>query len=278
MPTADRPQMSSPSAEDEATTAPPTTSTRRRGFSLGNRPPLTGVRALALFTVLIYHSNFHTLPGTWVALQIFFVLSGFLITAMLSAEGKRNDRISLRNFYERRAARLLPPLLLTVGLLAIYASIVHVADAAERASVAGVVVNLGGETQRLAQQTQRRSGVVARAGDGREPELHVDASGIALRGLAVRRRRGVEVVAREGDVTPVKALLQRAHAVARRRRLRGGDRRSGEERGDDEEVPHRAHDTPEPGPLSAPGTRSSTEAPDGRNSASPRRAAPRRSG
>ena len=132
MPTADRPQMSSPSAEDEAATTPPTTSTRRRGFSLGNRPPLTGVRALALFTVLIYHSNFHTLPGTWVALQIFFVLSGFLITAMLSAEGKRNDRISLRNFYERRAARLLPPLLLTVGLLAIYASLVHVADAAQR--------------------------------------------------------------------------------------------------------------------------------------------------
>jgi peptidoglycan/LPS O-acetylase OafA/YrhL len=101
-------------------------------FRLGNRPPLTGIRALALFTVLTYHSNFKTLPGTWVALQVFFVLSGFLITAMLAGEGQRNGKISLGRFYSRRAVRLVPPLLLTVALLAIYAQFVHVADAAHR--------------------------------------------------------------------------------------------------------------------------------------------------
>ena len=101
-------------------------------FRLGNRPPLTGVRALALFTVLTYHSNFKTLPGTWVALQVFFVLSGFLITAMLAGEGRRNGRISLGAFYARRGVRLVPPLLLTVALLAVYAHFVHVADAAQR--------------------------------------------------------------------------------------------------------------------------------------------------
>jgi len=101
-------------------------------FRLGNRPPLTGVRALALFTVLTFHSNFTTLPGTWVALQVFFVLSGFLITAMLAGEGHRNGRISLGAFYARRGVRLVPPLLLTVALLAIYAHFVHVADAAHR--------------------------------------------------------------------------------------------------------------------------------------------------
>ena len=101
-------------------------------FRLGNRPPLTGIRALALFTVLTYHSNFETLPGTWVALQVFFVLSGFLITAMLAGEGHRNGRISLGAFYARRGVRLVPPLLLTVGLLAIYAHFVHVADASQR--------------------------------------------------------------------------------------------------------------------------------------------------
>ena len=101
-------------------------------FRLGNRPPLTGVRALALFTVLTYHSNFKTLPGTWVALQVFFVLSGFLITAMLAGEGMRTGRISLGAFYARRGVRLVPPLLLTVALLAIYAEFVHVADAAHR--------------------------------------------------------------------------------------------------------------------------------------------------
>ena len=111
-----------------ASTAAP----RSRAFRLGNRPPLTGIRALALATVLIYHSNFKTLPGTWVALQIFFVLSGFLITAMLATEGRRKGRISLGGFYARRGVRLVPPLLLVIALLAIYASIVHVADAAHR--------------------------------------------------------------------------------------------------------------------------------------------------
>ncbi|MHB1711962.1 MAG: acyltransferase family protein [Acidimicrobiales bacterium] len=101
-------------------------------FRLGNRPPLTGIRALALAAVLTYHSNFRSLPGAWVALQVFFVLSGFLITAMLAGEGGRKGRISLGNFYTRRAARLLPPLFLTVGLLAVYGAFVHVADASQR--------------------------------------------------------------------------------------------------------------------------------------------------
>jgi peptidoglycan/LPS O-acetylase OafA/YrhL len=101
-------------------------------FRLGNRPPLTGFRAFALTTVLVYHSNFHTWPGSWIAIQMFFVLSGFLITAMLAGEGDRNGRVSLKGFYSRRAARLLPPLLLTIVGIIIYASFVHVADAAER--------------------------------------------------------------------------------------------------------------------------------------------------
>ena len=101
-------------------------------FRLGNRPPLTGVRALCMIPVVVYHSDFHTLPGAWVPLQVFFVLSGFLITAMLAGEGQRNGRVSLTGFYSRRIVRLVPPLLLTVALLAIYASFVHVADASQR--------------------------------------------------------------------------------------------------------------------------------------------------
>ena len=101
-------------------------------FRLGNRPPLTGIRALALFTVLTYHSNFKTLPGTWAAIQVFFVLSGFLITAMLAGEGMRNGKISLKGFYARRGVRLLPPLVLTIALLGIYAHFVHVANASQR--------------------------------------------------------------------------------------------------------------------------------------------------
>jgi peptidoglycan/LPS O-acetylase OafA/YrhL len=111
-----------------STAAAPTPSS----FRLGNRPCLTGVRALGIAGVLVYHSNFKTLPGSWAMLQMFFVLSGFLITAMLSAEGKRNGRISLKAFYSRRAARLVPPLLLTIALMGIYAAFVSVADASQR--------------------------------------------------------------------------------------------------------------------------------------------------
>jgi peptidoglycan/LPS O-acetylase OafA/YrhL len=104
----------------------------RTAFRLGNRPPLTGIRALGITAVLVYHSNFKTMPGAWAMLQVFFVLSGFLITAMLAGEGKRNGRISLSAFYSRRAVRLLPPLVLVVAMMGIYAAFVHVADASQR--------------------------------------------------------------------------------------------------------------------------------------------------
>lgn len=140
----DRVAASLPAADDPPVTTaaasgpgvpPAGTTTEAAGrprFRLGNRPPLTGFRAFALSTVLVYHSNFKTWPGSWIAIQMFFVLSGFLITAMLAGEGDRNGRVSLKGFYSRRAARLLPPLMLTIAGIIIYASFVHVADASAR--------------------------------------------------------------------------------------------------------------------------------------------------
>jgi peptidoglycan/LPS O-acetylase OafA/YrhL len=104
-----------------------------RPFRLGNQPALTGIRAPLLAAVVIYHfSNFAGPQGAWVALGAFFTLSGFLITSMLVGERQRTDRISLGNFYSRRAVRLLPPLLLTVALLGIYALFVYVQNAGTR--------------------------------------------------------------------------------------------------------------------------------------------------
>ncbi len=103
-----------------------------RSFRLGNRPPLTGIRAFVIVSILIYHSTFTTLPGAWASITVFFVLSGFLITSMLVGEHDRTDRISLPTFYARRAVRLLPPLGITVVLLAIYAAVVTVPDAPQR--------------------------------------------------------------------------------------------------------------------------------------------------
>ncbi len=117
--------------------APPAT----QRFSLGNRPSLTGLRALLIACILIYHSNFKTMPGSWAALGTFFVLSGFLITTMLASERQKTGRVDLKKFYSRRTVRLLPPLLITVVLLAGYASIVRVSDAADHlwGDVAGAV-------------------------------------------------------------------------------------------------------------------------------------------
>jgi peptidoglycan/LPS O-acetylase OafA/YrhL len=105
---------------------------KRAPFRLGDRPALTGIRAVGVSLVLIFHSNFQTLPGSWVALGVFFVLSGFLITTMLATEHQKTGGISLSKFYYRRGVRLLPPLFLTVGLLAVYALIVPVWNAPKR--------------------------------------------------------------------------------------------------------------------------------------------------
>jgi peptidoglycan/LPS O-acetylase OafA/YrhL len=112
----------------EGGTEPP----KRPPFRLGDRPALTGIRAVGVSLVLIFHSNFQTLPGSWVALGVFFVLSGFLITTMLATEHQKNGRISLSKFYYRRGLRLLPPLFLTVALIAVYASFVSVWNASQR--------------------------------------------------------------------------------------------------------------------------------------------------
>jgi peptidoglycan/LPS O-acetylase OafA/YrhL len=106
--------------------------TASKPFSLGNRPALTGVRALLMVPVVAYHASATALQGAWVPLEFFFVLSGFLITTMLASEHQRTGEISLGKFYSRRAVRLLPPLVMTIALLAIYATFVYVHNASQR--------------------------------------------------------------------------------------------------------------------------------------------------
>ncbi|MDP9226664.1 MAG: acyltransferase, partial [Actinomycetota bacterium] len=88
---------------------------------LGYRPALDGIRAMAILAVLGYHTG-SSLKGGFIGVDIFFVLSGFLITTLLFQEWSRTQAIALRNFYGRRARRLLPALFLTVaGVGVIYA-------------------------------------------------------------------------------------------------------------------------------------------------------------
>lgn len=79
-----------------------------------HRPALDGLRALAIAGVLVVHVAPDALPGGAQGVTVFFVLSGYLITTMLLDEHRNRGRIDLAAFYVRRAARLLPALVIVV--------------------------------------------------------------------------------------------------------------------------------------------------------------------
>jgi peptidoglycan/LPS O-acetylase OafA/YrhL len=95
-----------------------------QGSTLTYRPELDGIRGLAILLVLAQHINLpsSTLAGL-VGVNLFFVLSGYLITSLLVSEQDRTGGINLRRFYERRIRRLVPALVAvlvaTGGLMAI---------------------------------------------------------------------------------------------------------------------------------------------------------------
>ncbi|MBB2969080.1 acyltransferase family protein [Leifsonia aquatica] len=75
---------------------------------------LDGLRAFAVAVVMIYHLFPGVLPGGFIGVDVFFVISGFLITSLLVRERRTTDRIDLRRFWVRRARRLLPAIALLV--------------------------------------------------------------------------------------------------------------------------------------------------------------------
>lgn len=85
---------------------------------------LNGLRAIAVTSVLIYHLGIDSLPGGFLGVDLFFVISGFLITTLLLEEVDKNGHISLRKFYLRRARRLLPALyLMLLGVFILSATV-----------------------------------------------------------------------------------------------------------------------------------------------------------
>jgi len=73
-------------------------------------PGLDGLRAIAVAAVVVYHLSPGALPGGFIGVDIFFVISGFLITGLLLRERETSGRLRLRAFWLRRARRLLPAL------------------------------------------------------------------------------------------------------------------------------------------------------------------------
>ena len=103
---------------ETATGAVPRSGRARSGQTPGEHGAriegLDGLRALAIVGVLVYHLNASWLPGGFLGVDVFFVVSGFLITTLLLREHHRSGRIALSLFWVRRARRLLPALVLCV--------------------------------------------------------------------------------------------------------------------------------------------------------------------
>lgn len=98
---------------------------------LGYRPSLDGLRAIAVTAVVLYHADISWMPGGFLGVEVFFVVSGFLITALLIDERHHTGTVSLRQFWTRRARRLLPALYLLLIVVSVASMIVY-RDAAGR--------------------------------------------------------------------------------------------------------------------------------------------------
>ena len=98
---------------------------RRRGrpISFGYVPALDGLRAIAVLGVMLYHGGAPLVGGGFLGVNMFFVLSGFLITSLLLGEWTKRMTIRLGQFWARRARRLLPALLVMLVGVAIYAKV-----------------------------------------------------------------------------------------------------------------------------------------------------------
>ena len=94
-------------------------------------PAIDGLRAFAVGAVLLFHADH--MSGGFLGVDTFFVLSGFLITRQMLHEVDGTDRVSLREFWARRARRLLPALILLLAVLVVVANLFGIA--AERINI-----------------------------------------------------------------------------------------------------------------------------------------------
>jgi peptidoglycan/LPS O-acetylase OafA/YrhL len=87
------------------------------------RPDIQGLRAIAVGLVVLNHAHVHAFTGGFVGVDVFFVISGFLITGLLLVDAGENGRVSFMTFYTRRALRILPAatvVTVTTALVSVY--------------------------------------------------------------------------------------------------------------------------------------------------------------
>ncbi len=84
------------------------------------RKEIDGLRAIALIPVILFHAGFESFSGGFVGVDVFFVISGYLITTIILSE-KEKGTFSLINFYERRSRRIIPALFLVMLTSTVFA-------------------------------------------------------------------------------------------------------------------------------------------------------------
>jgi len=118
------------------------TSAPQQARKPGFREDVQGLRAIAVLTVIAAHAGVAFFPGGYVGVDVFFVISGFLITQLLVTEASRSGRVSLSGFYARRARRILPAasivLVATVAASVLWMSVLEAIDLAKDALWAAV--------------------------------------------------------------------------------------------------------------------------------------------
>lgn len=93
--------------------------------SIKYRPEIDGLRAIAVISVIIYHLNENWLPGGFLGVDIFFVISGFLITGIIITEIQHNS-FSFKQFYTRRIKRIYPAFITVMALMSFIASAIFI--------------------------------------------------------------------------------------------------------------------------------------------------------
>ncbi|MCK9003297.1 acyltransferase [Haemophilus influenzae] len=93
--------------------------------SIKYRPEIDGLRAIAVISVIIYHLNENWLSGGFLGVDIFFVISGFLITGIIITEIQQNS-FSLKQFYTRRIKRIYPAFIAVMALVSFIASVIFI--------------------------------------------------------------------------------------------------------------------------------------------------------
>ena len=89
------------------------------------RPEIEGLRAIAILIIVAYHAKIAAFSGGYVGVDVFFVLSGYLITGLLVREVENSGSINLAAFYARRARRLLPALTLVLLVTILVGAIIY---------------------------------------------------------------------------------------------------------------------------------------------------------